>query len=390
MKEEQKSFFYKKSFYSNILWISVGIALKLLIFNLFLHVLLRGVWIGSLGLRFVSGSIDFDALNYSPKFTNYLKKNVGSFDQFILNLEKFCSVLFSISFLMVFYIFSFFIYISLLILVSNSITENENVIDYALGIFAYVFFIIAIINLIDFFGQGLLKRKKWTSKLYYPIYRFMSWVTLSFLYRPLLYNLLDHKAGRRITALLIPVYVIILVVFSSGYSQSNFFDTKKSFENNQHVSSHHFYEDQLEGKKYVKLISIPSKVIESSNLQVFIKHRERIEDTLVKYNDVLKNLRPKDKRGSFAFTNSYNSDEAVYDTYITTFKEFFHLELNNNNKIDADFTINFKENGEMGFFTALPLNTLPPGKQTLNFYYKNPADSLSRKVIAAIPFWYYP
>lgn len=46
----------------------------ILLFNLLLHVLLRGLWIGALGLRYVSGDIDYEELNYSQKFTTYLKK----------------------------------------------------------------------------------------------------------------------------------------------------------------------------------------------------------------------------------------------------------------------------------------------------------------------------
>ena len=46
----------------------------ILLFNLLLHVILRGLWIGALGLRYVSGDIDFEKLNYSEKFKNHLQK----------------------------------------------------------------------------------------------------------------------------------------------------------------------------------------------------------------------------------------------------------------------------------------------------------------------------
>lgn len=59
-----------------------------MIFNLIIHIVLRGLWIGALGLRYVSGEIDYDNLNYSDKFTNYLKKKVGSFDNYIWKVRK--------------------------------------------------------------------------------------------------------------------------------------------------------------------------------------------------------------------------------------------------------------------------------------------------------------
>jgi len=67
---------------------TVKIFLFIMIFNLIIHIVLRGLWIGALGLRYVSGEIDYDNLNYSEKFTNYLKKKVGSFDNYIWKVRK--------------------------------------------------------------------------------------------------------------------------------------------------------------------------------------------------------------------------------------------------------------------------------------------------------------
>jgi len=53
----------------------------LAIFNLILHVLLRGLWIGAVGIRSVSGDIDFDELKIAKIFKTYLKNKIGSFDK---------------------------------------------------------------------------------------------------------------------------------------------------------------------------------------------------------------------------------------------------------------------------------------------------------------------
>jgi hypothetical protein len=71
-------------------------SLQILIFNLMLHLLLRSLWIGSLGLRYVFGKIDFEQLNYGEQFTKYLKRKVGSFDAYISKLENICSIIFVI------------------------------------------------------------------------------------------------------------------------------------------------------------------------------------------------------------------------------------------------------------------------------------------------------
>ena len=45
--------------------------------NLLIHVILRGLWIGAIGLRYVSHEIDYESLNYSEYFQEHLKKKVG-------------------------------------------------------------------------------------------------------------------------------------------------------------------------------------------------------------------------------------------------------------------------------------------------------------------------
>ncbi|WP_405413635.1 hypothetical protein [Maribacter sp. Asnod1-A12] len=44
------------------LWAIALICCQIFIFNLLFHVLLRGLWIGAIGLRYVSGDIDYSVL----------------------------------------------------------------------------------------------------------------------------------------------------------------------------------------------------------------------------------------------------------------------------------------------------------------------------------------
>ena len=54
--------------YSFVIYSIAWVSCAILIFNLLLHVMLRGLWIGELGLRYVSGDIAYDDLKYSSKF----------------------------------------------------------------------------------------------------------------------------------------------------------------------------------------------------------------------------------------------------------------------------------------------------------------------------------
>jgi hypothetical protein len=146
--------FDNNHFFVSILVIA-HFSLQILIFNLMLHVLLRGLWIGSLGLRYVFGEIDFNELNYGEQFTKYLKQKVGPFDAYINKLENFCSIIFAISFLLVFYIFSFFI-ISFI-----SLGFNSNVPIWMIPIVRFIFILFAtgaVLTFFDFITQGFLKK----------------------------------------------------------------------------------------------------------------------------------------------------------------------------------------------------------------------------------------
>ena len=92
------------NFYNTLLYQGLKVSWYIITVNLIAHVILRGLWIGAIGLRYVSGEIDYEELNYSEKFTRKLKKAVGSFDNYVATLEKYCSVIFAVTFLLVFYL----------------------------------------------------------------------------------------------------------------------------------------------------------------------------------------------------------------------------------------------------------------------------------------------
>ncbi len=188
-------------------------AYLVLLICLIVHVLLRGVWIAAIGLRYVSGDIDYPNLRYQPRYNDWLARRVGSFDGYIERLERYCSVLFSVAFLIIFCFLSVTTYLMFTVAVRYVFTWGEQVDWQRKGLFGggfmgIVCLVVGVLYFIDFLTLGFFKRNRWTAKLYYPLYRFMGWVTLANLYRPLYHNLVDHRFGRRIARLL-PVFVLL-------------------------------------------------------------------------------------------------------------------------------------------------------------------------------------
>jgi hypothetical protein len=373
----------------------------ILLFNLLLHVLLRGLWIGALGLRYVSGDIDYDKLNYSEKFTTYLKKKVGSFDRYIARLENYCSIIFAITFLLVFYVLALTFTIIVIVLIAEYVLSNDNLPNWlskGLGIPLIIFVAFGMIfTFIDFITQGWLKKKKWISKLYFPFYWVFSFITLSFLYRPIVYNFLDNKFGKRLSLVLFPVFILVIMVSSVNHNFSNYFNDNNN--STTYITSDNNYEDLVEKNNELFIVdaAIQSKIVTENYVKVYIKFSESIEDNIFKFNTGLKP--DKDIRGITSdvviginngknvLKNNKKRLDSIRKDYLRTFNALYFVEIDSL-RFASDFVVN---KNALGFETYLPTKSLSSGKHVLNVKYKalKEKDTL-QKEMSSILFWYYP
>ncbi len=220
----------------------LNIGWRIFFFNLLIHVLARGLWIGAIGLRYVSGDIDYSYFNYADIFTNFLKKNVGDFDDYIEKLERFSSVLFAYTFLL------FFIFLSLNLFLAEVFVVFFSFEDQASGgLFILLFLFLGLIALIDFVTMGGIKKikEKHIAKAYFVLYRIFSFLTLSFLYRPLLYNFWDEKYTRRLFLISIPYIFLLAFLPRIGSNAYPFFPSYH--DNNigeKEMFQHYYYDDE--------------------------------------------------------------------------------------------------------------------------------------------------
>lgn len=376
----------------SILWASC----KILIFNLLFHVLLRGLWIGALGLRYVSGDIDYDELKYSPKFTKYLKKRVGSFDKYIATLENYCSVIFAISFLLIFYVLAITFTIVVIALIASQIIGNKDLpkwLSEGVGITIMIFFIFGMFfTLIDFITLGFFKKKKWISKFYFPIYWVFSLITLSFLYRPLVYNFLDNKFGKRLSFALVPFYILIALTQTIRYKTSNYFNINST--STEVIANNNNYEDLLTENSFIDDVAIQSKVITDAYIKVFVQFTRNIEDHMYTYNESLK---PKeDKRGLGSnitfndgpFVNGRKRD-SLQKEYLKTFNRIYYVKIDSI-IYDSDFIFASNIQNKTGFESYLPTKSLKEGKHVLKVNRMRIRNQDTTYLnIATIPFWYF-
>jgi hypothetical protein len=202
----------------------LSIAYYALLLTFLLHLILRGLWIGAIGLRSVSGDFEYEVLDYQPRFTNWLQKRMGAFDDYIERLEMQYSLAFSFAFLIFFSAISigtFIITIAAITIGTGWLVKLNNTQDPATwqilitaGANLFMAFI-GLIYLIDFSSLGWFKKKKILQKVYFPFYRFMGWVTFARFYRPFYYNLIapfGRKLVKRMWIVVLRALIIISIV----------------------------------------------------------------------------------------------------------------------------------------------------------------------------------
>ncbi len=279
---------------------------QIFIVNLLIHILVRGLWIGAIGLRYVSGDIDYKALKYNEKFIRYYKRKVGTFDNYIIKLEKLASIIFSFTFLLFFVFISIFFFFLVTVLISVifkklGLESNDTVIN----IFNIFWLIIFGLVAFDFTTLGLLKRIKQRhfSSFYLGLYKIVGAITLSFLWRPILLNFLDQKFTKRLLIAIVPYVFLITIIFPNSHIGSyEYFPTiessplnERSLMSSRVVNTQAFnskYYDSMRNPdktdfKLIQSFSIPSNKVKGPMFEIFIKYTINTERLIKKKDSTL-------------------------------------------------------------------------------------------------------
>lgn len=314
----------------NIFYLFIKIAWRIFFINLLIHITVRGLWIGAIGLRYVSGDIDYKALNYSERFDKFLVKNVGDFDDYIEKLEKLSSIIFSFTFLLLFFflsIMSLFIFIAAVLQIASEVFMFKNE-ELAVGAATMGILFFSFLVFVDFISFGSLKRIESPifSKVYFWIYRVIGLLTLSFLFRPLLYNFIDDNYTRRLVIIAIPYILFIsILVPSFGFDTYNYNPSFSSAEYYQSAISarsiNYMHYDDLREKyarqnydekrnPIIDWVSLDSYEYGDQSLaKVFFRSSKYEDETFEKR---FPRLVPFSKKGFYSvFNSSYRANEYI-------------------------------------------------------------------------------
>jgi len=361
-----------------------------LIINLILHVLLRGLWISTIGLRYVSGDIDFNKLNISPKFDRFLRSKIVSFDLYIQQLERLCSAVFGFTFLIIFILISGGLYvvgIFILAMTMEGIGRTFGDLWVLVVVpFLLLYLLGGFIYFLDFITLGWIKRKKGIAGVYYPIYRFFSVITLSFIYRPIYYNLLDNKFGRNIVLFLIPYLIGFTLIASLTVKTQAYLPGNRQLQS----ISNNFYDDTLDDRS-TYTASISSKFVKNGFAQLFLPYVARNDDQVIEA--ICPDLKPA-KTGFFFFGNNdplRNNMDA--DLALKCHSQRFNIYVNDS--LLSNLKYRFHEHPirkNIGLLTVLDLGYLGRGEHEIKVDVKilensNGKDTLFFNESVVIPFW---
>lgn len=297
--------------------------------NLIVHVILRGLWIGAIGLRYVSQEIDYDALKYSPRMTEYLKKKVGSYDDFIERLERICSVLFAFTFLLFMLFLSlmlFFIQIIFIMEIGTILFKGNVTAAGIITVIVLFYFVLGFLVFVDLITLGGFKKikEKSVSNIYFFLYRYFSAATLSFLYRPLLYNFIDNAYTRKLFYFSIPYIFVVIGGYTMFENVANpyqpdrfqklssgtllddgYYDDLRNIRLSEYPN-----EERKVNKERLRWISLESFNITSSVTSIFI----RISNDMIKIAALDSTLTPYKKNGlSFKWFDSNVLDDPTIE-----------------------------------------------------------------------------
>lgn len=353
---------------------------RIMTVSLILLLLLRGFWIGLIGLSsaFPKG-IDHEKLAFSKRFSSYLQTKSMDTESLIVRLDNICSSIFAFSFLFIFLTLSiglYFIQISLVgffgYTVSSGVDEGRIIFIFLFIIFGSVIFFYLVgglLKVIDFLTIGKLKKisANWFSKPYYLTSNFISFVTLAFSYRSIYYYLTSN-VPRRIVSSIFLIYLVfpISVFFGFQFHSHIYFPYDYISESNR--DAHGIWNDNYESfyRKKNLLITNPviqSDIIREEYIKLFIPYDVDDNKKLMKH---CPDLKPLGVKFSTSLAN-YLIQESFVKRALECFSSLYAISIDDSAYKNVEFYFHeHRQNYEPGIITYISIKHLKPGHHTID------------------------
>lgn len=396
---------FQSSRYS-MLYLFLGLihkSLEALVFCLVSHLMLRGFWIGTIGLRSVQSNIDFSSLNYSSFFTEKLKKKVISLDQLVIKLDEICSVIFAFAFLVISILMAFGLYLLFLGLVALVLSAIGSLSPEWMDQFLVVTFLIILLTLmfsgliymVDYFTLGFIKKIKWLSRVYYPFYRFYNVITLSVLSRSIYYYMISKFSKKRIRLVYAVAATLLFFSLIFRFDQHPYYPERHSAFG---MTSNH-YDNLRPEEDYVVRASIASDYVDKPHFKLFIRYDARDNElinshcegfTPMKEDGLNWRFRTEFKNNNLHIGDQKFADEDL-DKILSCLCSIYQISINDSVYNDLKYRFyTHPARDQRGIITSIPTDDFLDGENVLEIK-KILIDSAGVKTpddYTIIPFWY--
>lgn len=353
-----------------------------LITGLILHLICRGIWIGMVGLSytFPKGIIS-DNVSYKGKFQSKIEAT-PSYEKIVMRLEKISSSLFSVSFMLFMSLIGGYFFFLILIILPFTISYIYFDLSFqgpafdAFQIYVAIIVGIAFIGLFDFVSLGYLRRFRWFSRLYWPLHKFISILTLSRFYRPIYYGVVTNF-NKWAFFLFLAAFSFISILGAGIIANTNYPGDKLSRISIWNTIQGHsaysgYYSDQNDGHPSWRA-QIQSDIITGNVLKLFVAAHIGYEERMLKRSplDSLKKVYPDTSNAALEsiVVQSFFKVGLDYQE-VEISKWYFHYQL---------------ESNQRGFLTYIDISNLQEGMHHLQVTIFS--DSTFQNMISDIPFY---
>lgn len=355
------------------------------------HFAMRAFWVAIVGLTSVfPQDINYQNLpRYSDSFKEKIKDYLGSLQDYVVKLDKLCSALLSLAFLIAMILTgacgAYMLIFMLLGFLGLLIPNFEAYEDLFYYLILSVLIIPAIIGSLATIPS--LKNKPFIANLHFKTYTIFSRLMFLFLSKPLqrvsfifISNISRKTYYLAITFFSVAMIVLMPFAFKSKVmeriTQTRIFysrDTPLYYIEND------YYENLMNTNSPIIRAVIPSDVIKGNSLKVFISYPKRFDRELKKICQEpaqLDTLNKEEKRKS---TDQY---------YLACLSKFFTISINDSLYKEEFLFTKHHITKELGLVVYLPTYNFNVGKNILKIQ-RNYADSTKRKQGEdIIPFWF--
>ncbi len=361
------------------IWRMLDTSVKVIILNLVLLLILRGYWIGLIGLD--STIHNKDAKARERKLIKSIRK-----------LDDVCSIIFALTFLIVFITIAssiYMIYWSLLAVIIGFYVPSYLVVPYrVVTIFAFsLFSVVGILKVTDFLTLGRIKaiRSKWFALPFNFLSRWVEYLTLGFLSRQI-YSFLMKSIPRKRFRLILVAYIFVIIVIFTGIQVENRvyfpFAGSKLMINPAEYQHLAYHDSSTRDESAVKGLfpTIQSELVTDPYLRLYIPYTVMDNENIAVS---IPDIKPFHSGVVMEYI-SFGRDETIpfQKKVLDYYKGIYSISIDDSVQCNCDFRFyHYPEEKEIGILTYIPLGKLPNGLHELKIFYRE------RGYTREIPFW---